>query len=372
MILPNMKTAGSWAWSLPALALTLLALGLFEYPRALDKEAGSHLADAGSYVRETLLMLILAVAAFLAGWKLRWLERADDVPPYFWIFLALVLALLPPALQMSHEHRVAWHLDLSGFVLHADAGLVSSLAFFAWIASLKANASKATAPQDLRVKKYSVLVLGSIWLLVVILADGYFLFAGLLVFPIAVVVLKGTPWFKESLMTYLIFVVSVTISILTSPYRWRKFTILFFPYGDPVGKHYAAVQTQHAFQASSLFGGDPGAYLPRASGQFILVSLVEHLGWFGLAITVAAVTLFFWATCIRMSEQPACWSQEFGFCIWLYLLAVFIVNLPATSFLSIYPGLGVPFVSHELLLASMAAFITGIAIRGRGDHPGNR
>lgn len=364
MLLPKMKTKRFDVWGLPILALTLLALGLVEYPFALHKEASLRVIDAGSYMREILLMLLPALAAFWLGWKAEWPELRD-IPPHYWLILAFALALLPPALHLSYGNRPAWRMDIDGLIVHIDAGLASSVAFLGWIASLRINARKISSSfEPWMSTHYSAPILMLVWFWLVSSVNDYFLMAGLVVLPVAVLSLRGTTWFTSTLWAAGFLVGSTIVVVLASAYRRMRFARNFIPYDDPFGYHFAVLKIQQVYQASSFLGGDSGIYYPRASNQYMLVTLMEHLGWLGMGLVILAVVLFFVASFTRLNNQPASWLKEFSLCLWGFLVVGFMFNLLAASTLTARPGIGTPFIAHEFFIAAIAAFITGVSMRG--------
>jgi hypothetical protein len=351
-------------WGLPVLAILLLALGVIEYPFALYKQGIYRVIDVGSYSREILIMLMPSIAAFWLGWKSKWPELGD-IPPHYWLILAFALALLPPAFHMSYGNRPAWRMEFWGFIIHVDAGLVSSIAFLAWIASLRVGVKNVGSSFDTWMSKYySAPLLIAAWLWLVSSVDDYFLMAALVVFPIAILLLRGTFWFDSCAEMAFYFVGGGIYAIWASPYRKMVFERNFMPYDDPFGYHFAARKIQHVYEASSFLGGDTGIYYPRAIDQYKLVSIMEHLGWIGMGAVVLSIVLFFIVSFRRLNNQPISWRKEFSLCLWGFLVLGFGFNLLATATLTIRPGIGAPFVSHEFFIAAIAAFITGVSMRG--------
>lgn len=369
--LPEVKMAVTvrGAWALPILGFMLLVLGLVEYPYARFMEGTLPVLDATSYLRRILLLALPSVVAFLVGWKLRWLDRVEkDVQSSFWICLAFALALLPPGLGMFYAHRNAWRLDLPGIALHVDAGLASLVAFFAWIASLKAKSVDGLSDERLGM----ALFLGLGWFWVVSRIDDYFLFANLLVLPVAIMMLLKTPWLKTSLTVVFLWLGWWIFLLWLSPYRRQVLARSFFPFYDPYGHHWAAIQAHKVLVSAGFFGSNSLTLVPRAGDQYILITLAEHLGWLGMGLVIVTVTLFFILSYFRLIQHPASWLRNFSLCLWGFLLLGSIVNLVATLGLTNRPGLGIQFISHNWVLAALAAFITGVTLRDEKMIAGTR
>lgn len=345
-------------WSLPILAFTLLVSGLMVYP-----ETFRQLSDAKSFMREYLLMLLPTLLAFWLGWKAE-VTKSRDIPPHYLLILAFALALLPPALHMSYGNHPAWRIDIDGLIVRLDAGLVSSMAFLGWVASLRSRAKDYEFSNTWMSEDFSVLVLFALWFWVVGSADGYFLKAGFLVLPVAVISLRGTRWFATTLGGALGLVCFKLLEIILSPYRRWIVVRKFFSYDDPFGRPTVVREIQRIYEASSLLGGNTNIHIPRASDQYILISLLEHHGWLGLGLVLLAVVIFFTVSLQRLRNQPESWRKVFSISLWGFLAIGFTLNLFAVSTLTTRPGIPIPFFAHNFAITAMAAFITGVSMRG--------
>ena len=149
--------------------------------------------------------------------------------------------------------------------------------------------------------------------------------------------------------------VAMSLMIVMSPYRWKRFTGFLDPWSDPFGSGFQLTQALIAVGRGEIFGVGLGAsiqklyYLPHANNDFILAVIGEELGLVGIVLVIALyATLLHRALHISRTAEllgrvyAARLAQGIGFLLVFQAVINIGVNLGALP----TKGLTLPFISY--------------------------
>lgn len=165
------------------------------------------------------------------------------------------------------------------------------------------------------------------------------------------------------LMIIPVAVVSVFILIITSAYRFRRFTTFLNPNQDPLGASYHIRQILIALGSGGFWGLGLGSsrqkyqYLPEASTDSIFAIVGEELGFIGSALLIV-VSVFFLYQMVKIAKKT---QDRYGFLMACGIFTLFashlLINLGAIVALFPLTGVPLPFISYggSNLVISLAA-----------------
>lgn len=355
----NMETIATLRrqrWVLPVLGLLLFLLGVFEYPRALAKMRRT--VEAWYVVKNTLAMIIAIGAAAWIGWRAQWLDRLERIQSGYWIATAIVLAIVPSMIW----RKLGYSLSIP--LIHVNPGYVSLLALFGWIAHLRADAVRKNLPHDWD-RSSVVALLGIAAWAWTITAFNHNLLPPLTGLVIAMIMLRGTKWFRASIIVFGAWSLFMLAYFGTEVIERDQLIGWLAPFQDLNGYNFVPYQARKTLSESGWFGGASIHPLTAASHQFMLSTVGEHFGWLGLLFVVFIVTMFLLLARILLRKLPDSWLRYFATAILAFLIVISTINLIANLGLTSPAGLGIPFLSRSWFLAAVASFLIGISLR---DH----
>ncbi|MDP1613794.1 MAG: FtsW/RodA/SpoVE family cell cycle protein [Sulfuritalea sp.] len=359
---PEMETGATlhWQrWALPVLALLLFFLGVFEYPRALEKMHRSF--DGWHVVKSTLTMILAAGAGCWIGWRARWLDQLEQVQAHYWIAAAITVIVVPSFMYSSADFPLVWNTGIPG--VEVDPGHLSILAFFGWIASLRTNAKRPDLQHGWnRSSVVALLGIAWAWAITHFSYNSLAVLTGLL---IAIALLRGTKWFRAAIIAFGVWGFFLLIYVGTRDHLRNRLIAVLAPFHEPMGRNFVPYQARRSIGESGWFGGYSLHDLPAASHQFMLSTVGEHFGWFGLLSVILLVTLFLLLTRVLLRKLPDGWLRYFATAILGFLILSSAINVIGNLGLSSPVGLGIPFLARNWFLAAVAAFLIGVTLRNQ-------
>ncbi len=170
-------------------------------------------------------------------------------------------------------------------------------------------------------------------------------------------------------------ILGVVVLILLEPYRIRRVTSFWDPWGDPFGSGYQLTQSLMAFGRGDWFGQGLGnsiqklEYLPEAHTDFVFAVLAEELGFVGVVLVLMLIfSLVLKAVLIgkRAFESNLLFGGYLAFGIGIWFAFQTLVNVGAAAGMVPTKGLTLPLISYggsSLIIMSVA-----VAILLRIDH----
>jgi cell division protein FtsW len=135
---------------------------------------------------------------------------------------------------------------------------------------------------------------------------------------------------------------SMTLAVVTSGYRMRRFLAYMNPWADPLKDGFQLTQSLIAIGRGEWFGVGLGAsvqklfYLPEAHNDFIFAVLAEELGLVGVVVTLALYILLVWRV-LSLALQ----ANRAGLKFHSYIAAGFGIWLGVQAFANIGVNMGV-------------------------------
>jgi cell division protein FtsW len=148
---------------------------------------------------------------------------------------------------------------------------------------------------------------------------------------------------------------AMTLLVLFSSYRLRRFTTFMDPWADPYNSGFQLTQSLIAIGRGGLFGVGLGAsvqklfYLPEAHTDFLFAVLAEELGLAGVVVTLALFLALAWRAFViaRRANDAGLKFQSYlasGFGLWLGAQA--FINIGVNMGVLPTKGLTLPFMSY--------------------------
>lgn len=343
-------------WLLPLIGALLLCMGVAEYPRALEKMHRSF--DGWHLDKVSLAMAAASIAAFWLGRQFEWFKRIAEIQPRYWFIAAIALASIPGVMGWNVDYQPAWKSGISG--LYVYPGPLSVLAFMGWMACIREQA-RMGHPTGWKITTVFV-VLGLIWSWAVIYL-AYSPFSVMVTLPVVVWMMRGTPFFRSSLLALAASTVILFLAILTSSFRRDRLLSVLAPFDDPLGRNFVSFQVRKSLDDAGWLGSELLHNLPNASHQFMLATVGEHWGWLGFLAIVGVVSTLFAIIHRRLRDHPDLWLRTYALGILGTLVLGSVINWIANLGLTGPSGLGIPFLSQSSFLAGVAAFLVGVASR---------
>ena len=142
-------------------------------------------------------------------------------------------------------------------------------------------------------------------------------------------------------------------SWIIKPYQQERIITFLNPEADPLGKGYNAIQAQIAISSGGFWGkgfSQGGQtqlkFLPEKHTDFILASLGEELGLWGLALTIILYFCFFWLMLKKVGESEK--KFDYYLRLGLFFQIFFQSSINIAMNLQLFPvvGLPLPFLSY--------------------------
>jgi cell division protein FtsW len=330
------------------LALAIVLLGLVMVTSASITIAGRDGNPFAFLERQLLLVLVGGVTAAVT-FAIPSARLQQLALPLLLLALLLLLAVLVPGLghvvngsrrwlrlagvnfQVSEAVRVLALIYVASYAVRYEAelrggfpGLFKPLALLAAIAVLLLLEPDFGAASVLFITGFGVLFLAGArwrWMLTMLLAAGG----------------------------------AMTLLVLFSSYRLRRFTTFMDPWADPYNSGFQLTQSLIAIGRGGLFGVGLGAsvqklfYLPEAHTDFLFAVLAEELGLAGVVVTLALFLALAWRAFViaRRANDAGLKFQSYlasGFGLWLGAQA--FINIGVNMGVLPTKGLTLPFMSY--------------------------
>ena len=330
------------------LALAIVLLGLVMVTSASITIAGRDGNPFAFLERQLLLVLVGAVAAAVTfaipGARLQQLAL-----PLLLVALVALLAVLVPGLGHVVNGSRRW-LRLAGINFQVSEGArVLALIYVASYAVRYEKELRGGFPG-----LFKPLALLGLIALLLLLEPDFGAASVLFITGFGVLFLAGARW-RWMLTMLLAAGGAMTLLVLFSSYRLRRFTTFMDPWADPYNSGFQLTQSLIAIGRGGLFGVGLGAsvqklfYLPEAHTDFLFAVLAEELGLAGVALTLALFLALAWRAFViaRRANDAGLKFQSYlasGFGLWLGAQA--FINIGVNMGVLPTKGLTLPFMSY--------------------------
>lgn len=285
---------------------------------------------------KALVTLGMCALALVAGWRMR--DRLNRVPA--WAFFAVAMALAIAPLAAGELHGASRWL-FPGEALQLRGGLWAALFYAAGLARIDGSGSVIAQRLTLGVAFVALLAI------IVVFGGQPDLFSAFMLFVGVLVVVWQRPHVARKVVTWPIVVCVVVLAglILKSPFRLERVVsglqrAWLAPGTDPMGRGWAATQTQAAMMENSeWFGAGIRSELPARIEWYGITELATQAG-LAAAIAATLALAFFSAVLVKRAISLRT-GPAGGF--WLAGVTLFAVN----ALVSVGPAFGVvPYMGH--------------------------
>jgi len=317
------------------LALAIVLLGLVMVTSASITIAGRDGNPFAFLERQLLLVLVGAVAAAVTfaipGARLQQLAL-----PLLLVALVALVAVLVTGLGHVVNGSRRW-LRLAGINFQVSEGArVLALIYVASYAVRYEKELRGGFPG-----LFKPLALLGLIALLLLLEPDFGAASVLFITGFGVLFLAGARW-RWMLTMLLAAGGAMTLLVLFSSYRLRRFTTFMDPWADPYNSGFQLTQSLIAIGRGGLFGVGLGAsvqklfYLPEAHTDFLFAVLAEELGLAGVALTLALFLALAWRAFVIARR-----ANDAGLKFQSYLASGFGLWLGAQAFINIGVNMGV-------------------------------
>lgn len=154
--------------------------------------------------------------------------------------------------------------------------------------------------------------------------------------------------------------------VVSSPYRWKRFTSFLDPFADPQGSGYQAVNSLYAIASGSIFGRGLGKslqkylYIPEPQNDFIFSIVAEELGFVGAFTVIVLFLLLIWRGVRISMNAPDMVGSLMAIGITSLVAIETIINIAVVTATIPVTGMPLPFISYGG--TSLLFLLTGMGI----------
>lgn len=154
--------------------------------------------------------------------------------------------------------------------------------------------------------------------------------------------------------------------VVSSDYRWQRFTSFLDPFADPQGSGYQAVNSLYAIASGSIFGRGLGKslqkylYIPEPQNDFIFSIVAEELGFVGAFTVIVLFLLLIWRGVRISMNAPDMTGSLMAIGITSLVAIECIINIAVVTATIPVTGMPLPFISYGG--TSMLFLLTGMGI----------
>lgn len=196
-----------------------------------------------------------------------------------------------------------------------------------------------------------------------VLAEPDFGTAALMVMVAALLIfLAGLSWrYVFAAGTGMVALLSV--AVVTSSYRLKRFLAFLDPNAEPLGSGYQARQSLIAIGSGGVFGRGQGEslqklfYLPYPESDFIFAIVAEELGLIGALAVLGAFGLVLWRGIRAGLRAPDRFGRYLAFGLTAMLVVQALLHIGVAVSVLPTKGIPLPFISYggSSLVAALAA-----------------
>jgi cell division protein FtsW len=330
------------------LALAIVLLGLVMVTSASITIAGRDGNPFAFLERQLLLVLVGGVTAALT-FAIPSARLQQLALPLLLVALLLLLAVLVPGVGHVVNGSRRW-LRLAGVNFQvSEAARVLALIYVASYAVRYESELRGGFPG-----LFKPLALLAAIAVLLLLEPDFGAASVLFITGFGVLFLAGARW-RWMLTMLLAAGGAMTLLVLFSSYRLRRFTTFMDPWADPYNSGFQLTQSLIAIGRGGLFGVGLGAsvqklfYLPEAHTDFLFAVLAEELGLAGVVVTLALFLALAWRAFViaRRANDAGLKFQSYlasGFGLWLGAQA--FINIGVNMGVLPTKGLTLPFMSY--------------------------
>ncbi len=355
-----------------ALVAALVALGLVMVLSASSVQSEVDNGSPWTYFARQALYAVVALGAFLFGYRTDYRFWRRVVVPVLGLSVALLVAVLVPGIGVEVNGARSW-IGVGPLTFQpSELAKLALLLFLADLLTRRASRMHDTRTTLRPAVAVSALVLG----LVMLEPDlGSAIVIGVIAF--VVLFLAGTPLFELGMVSML-GLLSAAVATLSKTYRRDRIFAFLDSGRDPNGIGYQLNQSFTGIASGGLTGVGLGAsrakwgFLPNAHTDFIFAIVAEELGLLG-ALVVIGLFVAFGVLGVRAAAQaPDRFGALVAAGITAWVLVQALVNIGGVIGLMPITGLTLPFISFggTSLVITMAAtgILTNIARHGRAPR----
>ena len=210
--------------------------------------------------------------------NVKWLQNANLWRIFYWLSVALLVAVLVPGIGIVRNGSQSWIGVGSLTVQPAELAKVTTLIYLSILLSVQKAGQRIV-----RWSHFIVLVIPSA--LIMLQPD----FGAVFILVVAAFLLFFLAQYPVKLFGLFILVgmAGLAILIATAPYRLKRIEAFIDPWADALGSGFQAVQSLLAIGPAGLFGHgllksrQKYLYLPEPQNDFIFSIILEEIGLVG-------------------------------------------------------------------------------------------
>jgi cell division protein FtsW len=343
-------------------AVVLLSAGVVMVYSASAIVAADRFHDPYFFLKKQLFWALLGSVAMLIAVRVDYRRLERFVLPALGVAaILLVLVLIPPIGQAINGTRRWIRLGPVSF----QPAELAKLALVIYLAAFVARRQDQLA--DVRRGLLPPLLVGGAFAALVLVQPDLGNCLTLVALTFGLLYLAGSPvrhlgWAMAPAVPLL------ALAIYLAPYRLRRITAFWDPWGDPRGSGFQIIQSWLAFGNGGLLGQGIGAsrqklfYLPEPHTDFIFAVVGEELGFVGAAAFVAVFAVLIWRGLRVGLRAPEPFGAYLALGLTLLIATQTLVNLGVVTGLLPTKGLPLPFVSFGGSALSMTMVSTGVLL----------
>ena len=357
--MPRKLTPDMWLFGV---AGVLLSAGVVMVYSASAIVAADRFGDPYFFLKKQLFWAFLGSLALWGAMRLDYRRLEKLVLPALLLAVALLVLVLVPAVGQAINGTRRW---LRFGPVSFQPVELAKLALVVYLAAFVAR--KGEAIGDFRRGIVPPLAVAGLLALLVVAQPDLGNAVTLLTLTFALLFLAG------GRLRHLALVLGsalplLALAIWAAPYRVRRITTFFDPWGDPRGSGFQIIQSWLALGSGGWLGRGIGDgkqklfYLPESHTDFIFAIIGEELGFVGALAILGLFVVFVWRG-LRIGLRA---PDPFGACLALGLTVLIatqtVVNLGVVTGVLPTKGLPLPFLSFGGSALVVTLLSTGVLL----------
>ena len=356
-----MEKSGKPDYILVFIVFSLISIGTLMVFSA-SPIMGIQLGDTFYYIKRHLLAVMIGLAAFYAGYRIKYSEMDKWSLSMLLFSVFLLFLVYVPGLGKSVGGATRW-LDIGIFSFQpSELAKISLILFLSTQLSNKGTEVKDFWTGIVPTLFFTFLVaflilrqpdLGTAFVVVSVSFAMLFL-AGARKAHLVILLGSGS--------------ILLLIATMTSKYRFRRIIAFLDPWKDPQNVGFHIIQSLIAIGSGGFFGLGPGnskqkfLYLPQNYTDFIFAIFCEEMGFIGAAGVILLFILFI-SRGVRVAiNAPDRFSMLLAAGIVFWIAAQVFINIAVVSGLLPTTGIPLPFLSYGGSSIIVTLFAAGLLL----------
>jgi cell division protein FtsW len=296
------------------------------------------------FLTKQIMWAVLGVAVL--GLVMRIDYRTYREPPFIWSSLALVTLGLVAVLFSPPVNNARRWFAIGGLGIQPSE--MAKLAAIFFIAALLERRMQRINDVGYALVPVAVVV---ICLVGLILLEPDFGTSISLALIAAVMVFAAGLNYTYLLGAALAAVPAITLLVMRSPYRWRRWMAFLNPWGDPLGDGFQIIQSLIAVGTGGIWGRglmngvQKLFFLPEPHTDFIYAVIAEELGLVGATVVLICFCVITWRGLRVAARAPDGFGALLALGLTMMVAVQAFVNISVVLSLLPTKGIPLPFIS---------------------------